>query len=75
MADEPTDLIVIEADGSVRPCFFHAAVGNIRESPLGAIVERNLQAFRGGLDLSSDPVCARCVCSMKTGWRNAPWLS
>jgi Fe-coproporphyrin III synthase len=67
--------VVVEADGSVRPCFFHAAVGNIRESPLGAIVERNLPAFRDGLNLSSDPVCARCVCSMKTGWRNAPWLS
>jgi MoaA/NifB/PqqE/SkfB family radical SAM enzyme len=67
--------VVVEADGSVRPCFFHAPVGNIRESPLDAIVERNLPAFRSGLDLSSNPVCARCVCSMKTGWRNAPWLS
>jgi MoaA/NifB/PqqE/SkfB family radical SAM enzyme len=67
--------VVVEADGSVRPCFFHAPVGNIRESPLGSIVEHNLPAFRRGLDLSSDPVCARCVCSMKTSWRNAPWLS
>ena len=75
MCNAPYMSVVVEADGSVRPCFFHAPVGNIRESPLDAIVERNLPAFRSGLDLSSNPVCARCVCSMKTGWRNAPWLS
>jgi MoaA/NifB/PqqE/SkfB family radical SAM enzyme len=67
--------VVVEADGSVRPCFFHAPVGNVRESPLAAIVAGNLPVFRRGLDLSSNPVCARCVCSMKTDWRSAPWLS
>jgi MoaA/NifB/PqqE/SkfB family radical SAM enzyme len=65
--------VVVEADGAVRPCFFHAPVGNVRERPLDQIVEQNLPAFRRTLDLASDPVCTRCVCSMKTGWRNAPW--
>jgi MoaA/NifB/PqqE/SkfB family radical SAM enzyme len=65
--------VVVEADGSVRPCFFHDPVGNVRYAPLGAIVARNLPAFRRALDVASNPVCVRCVCSMKTGWRGAPW--
>jgi MoaA/NifB/PqqE/SkfB family radical SAM enzyme len=65
--------VVVEADGSVRPCFFHEPVGNVRQTPLGAIVASNLRAFRRSLDVASNPVCARCVCSMKTGWRSAPW--
>lgn len=65
--------VVVEADGAVRPCFFHEPVGNIRSAPLHSIVERNLSAFRRTLDLDSNPVCMRCVCSMKTGWRSAPW--
>ena len=65
--------VVIEADGAVRPCFFHEAVGSVRRSPLSSIVEQNLAAFRAELDFASNPVCARCVCSIKTGWRSAPW--
>lgn len=65
--------VVVEANGSVRPCFFHKPVGNLRDLPLTTIVERNLPAFRRTLDMDRNPVCTRCVCSMKTGWRNAPW--
>ena len=65
--------IVVEANGSVRPCFFHEPVGNIREAPLGDIVARNLPAFRKTLDFASNAVCTRCVCSMKTRWKSAPW--
>jgi MoaA/NifB/PqqE/SkfB family radical SAM enzyme len=65
--------VVIEADGVVRPCFFHAPVGSIRHTPLDVIVEQNLSTFRRTLDFGSNPVCTRCVCSMKTGWRSAPW--
>jgi len=65
--------VVIEADGAVRPCFFHTAVGSIREQSLRTIVDGNLRAFRSGLSIEDNPVCERCVCSMKTGWRSAPW--
>jgi len=65
--------VVVEADGSVRPCFFHDAVGNVRETPLESIVRQNLPAFRRTLDVTTNPVCTRCVCSIKTGWRSAPW--
>jgi MoaA/NifB/PqqE/SkfB family radical SAM enzyme len=64
---------VVEADGSVRPCFFHRPIGNIRQAPLWSIVERDLPAFRKGLDVAANPVCARCVCSTRVGWRNVPW--
>jgi len=67
--------VVIEANGAVRPCFFHDSIGSIRETPLEAIVTRNLRAFRESLDMSSNPVCRRCVCSLKTSWRRAPWIS
>jgi MoaA/NifB/PqqE/SkfB family radical SAM enzyme len=67
--------VVVEANGSVRPCFFHGSIGNVRQGPIGAIVSRNLRAFRESLDVGSDPVCVRCVCSLKTSWRSAPWAS
>jgi MoaA/NifB/PqqE/SkfB family radical SAM enzyme len=67
--------VVVEANGSVRPCFFHGSIGNIRQAPLGTIVGRNLRAFREAFDVGADPVCVRCVCSLKTSWRSAPWAS
>jgi len=65
--------VVVEANGAVRPCFFHRVVGNIRKSALEEIVAGNLTAFRRSLDPGRDPTCRRCVCSLRTGWRNAPW--
>ena len=65
--------VVIEANGAVRPCFFHGAVGNVRESTLAEIVTTNLRAFRQSFDVGANPVCVRCVCSLKTSWRSAPW--
>jgi MoaA/NifB/PqqE/SkfB family radical SAM enzyme len=67
--------IVIEANGSVRPCFFHEPIGNIRQASVKSIVDRNLRAFRADLSVGANPICARCVCSLKTGWKSAPWLS
>jgi Fe-coproporphyrin III synthase len=56
---------VVETDGTVRPCFFHAPVGNIRQSSLEQAVnsDRALQ-FRSTLDMSTDHICRRCVCSL-----------
>jgi MoaA/NifB/PqqE/SkfB family radical SAM enzyme len=66
--------VVIEADGRVRPCFFHDSIGNVRETPIATIVSRNLRAFRGTLTVGTNPVCRRCVCSLNAGWWSAPWL-
>lgn len=65
--------VVLEANGSVRPCFFHEPVGNVRESPIASIVRDNLVGFRRSLVVGENPVCTRCVCSLEAGWRNAPW--
>jgi MoaA/NifB/PqqE/SkfB family radical SAM enzyme len=65
--------VVLEADGDVRPCFFHPAVGNIRRAPLDEILAGSLRAFRGTLDVQTNAVCEQCVCSIKAGWRGAPW--
>lgn len=65
--------VVIEADGRVRPCFFHRSIGNVRERPLATIVRDGLGAFRQSLRVDRDAICERCVCSLKTSWRGAPW--
>jgi MoaA/NifB/PqqE/SkfB family radical SAM enzyme len=65
--------VVIEADGNVRPCFFHEPVGNIRQLPLGTIVGENLPAFRRALDVNTNATCVRCIRSVNARWRNAPW--
>ena len=55
---------VIEADGTVRPCFFHRALGNVRDTNLAALLNApDAIAFRRTLDVDSDPVCRRCVCT------------
>lgn len=56
---------VIEADGTVRPCFFHPSLGNLNENSLHAILNGEAGTeFRGRLDVSTNPVCQRCVCSL-----------
>ncbi|GAC1311615.1 MAG: hypothetical protein NVSMB24_31500 [Mucilaginibacter sp.] len=56
---------VIEADGSVRPCFFHETIGNIRNSSLAAILNSNEAInFRKSLDMNKNPTCVKCVCSL-----------
>ncbi|HEX6192617.1 MAG TPA: radical SAM protein [Chitinophagaceae bacterium] len=54
---------VVEADGTVRPCFFHAPIGNIKEEGLDKILN-NKQAvhFRKELDMANNSTCVKCVC-------------
>jgi MoaA/NifB/PqqE/SkfB family radical SAM enzyme len=56
---------VIEADGTVRPCFFHRSLGNIRDRPLEEILNGDEAiAFRRRLDVRRDPICQKCVCTL-----------
>ena len=41
----PWASLFIEADGAVRPCFFHPAVGNLRERPLAELLSRRCRRF------------------------------
>jgi MoaA/NifB/PqqE/SkfB family radical SAM enzyme len=54
---------VIEADGTVKPCFFHNAIGNIHDESLTNILndEKGLR-FRKELDINNNEICRRCVC-------------
>ncbi len=61
---------VVEADGAVRPCFFHRAVGNIREKRLSAILRGEMVTFRRGLDVAENATCRKCVCTMRVAWRS-----
>ncbi|MES2006095.1 MAG: radical SAM protein [Bacteroidota bacterium] len=63
---------VIEADGTVRPCFFHEAMGNIKEHPLDAIINsKESIRFRKELDVQQNPTCQQCVCYLNLPPRSA----
>ena len=56
---------VIEADGNVRPCFFHEVIGNIRDSSLAALLNSDEAInFRKTLDMGKNLICVKCVCSL-----------
>jgi Fe-coproporphyrin III synthase len=56
---------VIEADGTLRPCFFHPPLGNIYDRPLSDLLNApNAINFRRTLDVASNAICRRCVCSL-----------
>jgi MoaA/NifB/PqqE/SkfB family radical SAM enzyme len=62
----PWTSAVVEADGTVRPCFFHPVVGRIGEETGLADVLNGPQAmdFRKNLDIAANPICRKCVCSL-----------
>jgi MoaA/NifB/PqqE/SkfB family radical SAM enzyme len=56
---------VLEANGDVRPCFFHAPVGNTAGTTLAAVLNGpQANAFRESLRVADNPMCQRCVCSL-----------
>jgi Fe-coproporphyrin III synthase len=59
---------VIEADGTVRPCFFQPPLGNIHTAGDGGLVSilnsSEAVAWRQGLDTHRDEICRRCVCTL-----------
>jgi MoaA/NifB/PqqE/SkfB family radical SAM enzyme len=64
---------VIEADGNVRPCFFHDVIGNIRDESLTAILNSDKAVnFRKTLDMSTNATCVKCVCSLNLSPRMNP---
>lgn len=57
---------VVEADGTLRPCFFQPPLGNLRQAA-GFLPLLNAPAaveWRRGLDVARDEICRRCVCSL-----------
>jgi len=67
----PWNSAVVEADGTVRPCFFHRPIGHLSS---GKTLDQILNgteavAFRDSLDVATNPVCQKCVCSLN--WSGA----
>jgi MoaA/NifB/PqqE/SkfB family radical SAM enzyme len=64
---------VVEADGTVRPCFFHEPMGNIRDNSLDQILnsENNIR-FRKELDMGKNSTCVKCVCYLNLPVRTNP---
>jgi MoaA/NifB/PqqE/SkfB family radical SAM enzyme len=69
VCNAPWVSVVVEADGVVRPCFFHRPIGKIDADTSLMDVVNGPEAvrFRMGLDVASDSTCRRCVCSLN--WR------
>ena len=64
---------VIEADGNVRPCFFHPANGNIKDESLESILNNSRSlAFRRSLDPGQNTICKKCVCSLSLPFHKNP---
>lgn len=56
---------VVEADGTVRPCFFLPGLGSIHERTLDSILNGSeATRFRKTLDMDENETCIRCVCSL-----------
>lgn len=57
---------VVESDGNVLPCFFHKRYGSIKDASfLDLINSQKAIDFRKNLDVTKDPICKKCVCSLK----------
>lgn len=62
---------VIEADGTVRPCFFHDALGSIKDNSLIDILNSKKSLdYRKTLDTQTNPTCVKCVCYLNLTPRN-----
>lgn len=56
---------VVDVDGSVRPCFFHPVISNVKHlTLLEAVNSETALSFRSTLDVANNSTCQRCVCSL-----------
>jgi MoaA/NifB/PqqE/SkfB family radical SAM enzyme len=62
---------VIEADGNVRPCFFHNVLGNIHNENVLEIINSSLAVnYRKNLNTQTNATCVKCVCYLNLSPRN-----
>jgi sulfatase maturation enzyme AslB (radical SAM superfamily) len=59
---------VVEAEGTIRPCFFHRPIGHLNGGGLLKVLNGpEAVLFRTNLNTETNPTCQRCVCSLN--WR------
>jgi MoaA/NifB/PqqE/SkfB family radical SAM enzyme len=67
---------VIEADGTVSPCFFHKSQGNIKTDSLNNIINsKSAIEFRKNLDIDKDDTCKKCVCYLNLSHTTNPVIN
>jgi MoaA/NifB/PqqE/SkfB family radical SAM enzyme len=66
LCNAPWVSAVVEADGTVKPCFFHAPIGKLSGTStlLEVLNSPRAREFRHNLNVSQDAICRRCVCSL-----------
>jgi Fe-coproporphyrin III synthase len=65
LCNAPWVSAVVEIDGEVRPCFFHNSIGNMSDSTLEDVINGDrAKEFRASLDVETNAICKRCVCSL-----------
>lgn len=70
LCNAPWVSAVVEADGSIRPCFFHNPIGKLGAKGLLDVVNGfDALAFRSRLDVATNPICKCCVCSLN--WKGS----
>ena len=71
ICNAPWKSAVIEADGTVRPCFFQRPIGHLNSGkPLRQILnDPEAVAFRDSLDVATNAICQKCVCSLN--WKES----
>ncbi len=63
--------VVVEADGTVRPCFFHDEIGSIKTDHLADIINKpEVVTYRKKLDVTKNETCQKCVCYLNLQPRN-----
>jgi MoaA/NifB/PqqE/SkfB family radical SAM enzyme len=56
---------LLTAEGAVQPCFFHPVIGSLTQAPLLPVLTApDAKAFRETLNVPTNPICQRCVCSL-----------
>jgi MoaA/NifB/PqqE/SkfB family radical SAM enzyme len=65
LCNAPWVSAVVEIDGEVRPCFFHNSIGNMTHSALEDVLNGDrARTFRASLNVETNAICKRCVCSL-----------
>lgn len=56
---------VLDADGTIRPCFFHPPYDQTNGTNFQDVLNsKSAVQFRQQLDIQRDPICQRCVCTL-----------
>jgi MoaA/NifB/PqqE/SkfB family radical SAM enzyme len=56
---------IMEVDGRLRPCFFHPPSASTNSLTLEEAINSPVAlAFRASLNVATNPICNRCVCSL-----------